>query len=279
MLRRIQTTGSDAFLASRRPDFPTFQPHARMTRSLVPIWEALHAGEAEDAGRIARTTLQDRPAAPAAERAGLLAGLAGAEYAAGRLDHALRAARQSLDIVPAQWVGRRIVIAVLLRRREYQAAHAELSGLPVDLNGPSWDERMTARDVETALATCAWLLGAWDAAHDHLRRAWPEGPASMPEPIREDCFRVALFRNRPDEAAAVADLLVGEWAPERADELLQTLVQQGFTAEALPLYRRIHGLHPESELIRRRLVALCIREGAIDEARRLAAPAALRTAA
>jgi hypothetical protein len=57
--------------------------------------------------------------------------------------------------------------------------------------------------------------------------------------------------------------------------LLQTLVQQGWTEYALPLYRTAYAAEPRNQLLRRRLVALCIREGAIEEARALAKPGAL----
>ena len=50
--------------------------------------------------------------------------------------------------------------------------------------------------------------------------------------------------------------------------LLQALVQQGWNEEALPLYRTVFKRTPDP-LLRRRLVGLCIRTGALDEARRL----------
>jgi hypothetical protein len=279
MLHRIHTPDSGAGLATYRPATPSFTAHARMSRSLVPVWQALHDGDPDGAFRLAMAALEAQRGPSATEKAGLLAGLAGAEYASGRLDHALRNAGRSLELVPAQWTARRIVICIRSRRQEYREAYAGLAELPMDLNGPSWDERISPRDVQIGLASCAWALGQWGLVAEHLEQAYPGGPATMPEPEREDSFRVRLFLNRPDLAAEVASMLIARWSPERSDEMLQTLVQRRFTAQALPLYRTVFAMHPESELIRRRLVALCIKEGAIDEARRLVAPSALRTAA
>ncbi|NNE34998.1 MAG: tetratricopeptide repeat protein [Rhodothermales bacterium] len=101
----------------------------------------------------------------------------------------------------------------------------------------------------------------------------------MPAPIQEDWFRLSLYRDRPEDAVAVASVLIEEKSIPLADELLQTIVQNGWTKEALPLYRSAYKRAPESQLLRRRLVALCIREGALDEARTLTKPGALDLAA
>jgi hypothetical protein len=101
----------------------------------------------------------------------------------------------------------------------------------------------------------------------------------MPIPLMEDWFRLALYRGRPEDAAAVAALLIERTTVESADALLQTIVQNGWTKEALPLYRTAFANAPKSQLLRRRLVALCIREGQLDEARQLTQPGALGLAA
>lgn len=279
MLHRIHTPGQGAYLASHRPIAPSFSPQSRMIRSLVPVWNALTSGDPDEAFRLAMTGLKECKPTATSEMAGLLVGLAGAEFASGRLDQALRSARRSLKLIPAQWTARRLVACIRCRRQEYEEAYSELSDLPIDLNGPSWDEKITVRDVELGLASCAWNIGQWKAVIRHLDQAFPDGIATMPEAIQEDMFRVRMYLNRPVQAAAAAALLIPGWTPERSDDLLQTLVQRKFTSHALPLYRTVFAKHPESELIRRRLVGLCIREGAVEEARRLVAPAALRTAA
>ena len=279
MLNRIQIPGTGSWLSTRGPSAPSFTAHGRMSRALVPVWDALREGDPDAAYRNAMDGLDACRSGATSQKAGLLAGLAGAELASGRLDHAMRHALQSIQVVPAQWISRRIVACIQFRRRDYAAAYQTIVELPMDLHGPSWDEEIDAREIETILAACAWNLSQWPAVIEHLGRAWPEGDASMPEYVIEELFRVRMYVGRPDLAARAADLLVRNWTPERADELLQTLVQRRHTAEALPLYRDVFDRNPGSELIRRRLVALCIKEGAVEEARRLVAPAALRTAA
>ncbi len=279
MLHPIQIARSEAYLGSYRPAVPSYTAHARMSQSLVPVWQSLHDGDPDEAFRHAMGGLETCKPSATSEKAGLLVGLAGAEYASGRLDHALRSALRSLELMPAQWSARRLIVCIRIRRLEFEEAYTGLSELPLDLNGPSWDEKIAAREVELGMASCAWALGRWSHVIRHLERAFPEGPASMAEPLQEDVFRVRMYLNRPDLAAQAAALLISKWSPGRSDDLLQTLVQRRYTAQALPLYRTLFAMHPDSELIRRRLVALCIKEGAVDEARRLVAPAALRTAA
>jgi hypothetical protein len=101
------------------------------------------------------------------------------------------------------------------------------------------------------------------------------GGKTMQKPLQQEWFRLALYRNEPDDAAEAAGLLVTPSALDFTDALLQTLVQQGWTHHALPLYRTIFDKDPRNQLVRRRLVALCIKEGELDEARRLTAPGAL----
>jgi hypothetical protein len=118
----------------------------------------------------------------------------------------------------------------------------------------------------------------WDSAADLTTKAYPKGVRTMPSFLQEDWLRLALYRERPDDAAEAARNLIVGSAPERADILLQTLVQQGWHKEALALYRLIFSMQPGSELLRRRMVGLCIREGELQEARRLMEQGALRLA-
>ena len=79
----------------------------------------------------------------------------------------------------------------------------------------------------------------------------------------------------PEDAAEAAHELVNVGALEFTDAVLQTLVQQGWGEQALPLYRTMFSEDPRNQLLRRRLVALCIKQGKITEARAFAEPGAL----
>ena len=101
----------------------------------------------------------------------------------------------------------------------------------------------------------------------------------MPEALQEDWFSLAFYRDRPEDAAHAARELIAQHPLEHADVLLQALVQQGWYKQALDLYRTIYDRQPESELLRRRLVGLFIREGDVVNARKLMEQGALQMAA
>ncbi|MEX0747389.1 MAG: tetratricopeptide repeat protein, partial [Rhodothermales bacterium] len=142
----------------------------------------------------------------------------------------------------------------------------------------TWDEPLSDTDQHILRAACAWMTRDWDSAAELITNAYPKGVKSMPSFLQEDWLRLALYRERPDDAAEAARNLIAGSTPERADILLQTLVQQGWHKEALALYRAVYNMKPESELLRRRMVGLCIREGELQEARRLMEQGALRLA-
>lgn len=100
----------------------------------------------------------------------------------------------------------------------------------------------------------------------------------MPGVLQEDWFRLAFYRERPEDAAAAARQIILKNNTEKADVLLQTLVKHGWHRQALMLYRTIYEQDPQNELLRRRIVGLHIREGEVMEARRLMEQGALRLA-
>jgi tetratricopeptide (TPR) repeat protein len=212
------------------------------------------------------------------KNAAVLIAQAYAELTTGSTDLARRHAGRAIDIYPTQWSGHRILLATLAANQGYKAAYMHLVSLdpgPV----PVWDESLTNEEINTALAGWSWQLGDWDGVARHLDAAFPQGVDTMPPRIQEDWFKLSLYRDRPNDAVAVAVLLISHRDVATTDELLQTFVQNGWTKEALPLYRAAFESAPKSELLRRRLVALCIREGALEEARRLTQPGALDLAA
>lgn len=212
------------------------------------------------------------------ERSALMIGLASAELEMGALHSAKRFAGRALDYFPDQWSGNRILLAILSAKQEFKSAYMQLTELdpgPV----PIWDQPLGKEAKHTTLASLSWLLGDWEDVARHLKLAYPKGVSTMPELIQEDWFRLALYRGRPEDAVAVASVLIAERPVDSADEILQTFVQNGWIKEALPLYRAAYESSPNSQLLRRRLVALCIREGALEEARLLTKPGALDLAA
>ena len=210
-----------------------------------------------------------------AEKAELKTGLAVSMWQAGKSEQAIKLADQSLDIFPNQWIAHCIKIDVMMARHKYEEAYAYLMGIKVSGRPVSWDHALTKQEIHRCAASCKWRLKAWEDVEKHLKIAYPKGVKSMPTGLQEDWFRLALYRHNPDNAAEAAALLAGSNTLEFTDALLQTLVQQGWSGKALPIYRRVYAKQPRNELLRRRLVALCIREGEIEEARKLTESGAL----
>ncbi len=279
MLRKITTRQTEGFLANYRLPELTFTPHEKLPETIRPIWDALHTGNPSLALTRARHVLGEQRLFAASERAALKVGLAAAELFSGATDRARRQAGRSLDLFPGQWSAHRIHLTILSMQRAFKAAYMHLYSLEIARPVPAWDEPLRRIDRLHALASWSWRLGEWEIVAGHLNEAYPKGLSSMPTEILEDWFRLSLYRNRPEDAAAAAAILIAERPAELADELLQTIVQSGWTKEALPLYRNAFSREPQSQLLRRRLVALCIREGKLDEARALTSPGALSLAA
>ena len=279
MLRKIQTSRYEAYLSTYRLPGIAFSDSPQLPASLRPVWTALQADAAPAARRNAQLALAENRLFSAEEKAGLLLGLAAAQFRMGSTEDASESVRRSLDLFPEQIAARRLRIQILTARRDYETAYAELSSLEEPELPADWDTSLQTVERELTLASFSWLCGRWDEVAGHIQAAYPDGLVSMPDEIQEDWFRLALYRDQPDEAARAAAILIQRRPVALADEMLQTIVQNGWTSQALPLYKDAFGREPESELLRRRLVALCIKEGDLDEARRLTAPGALRTAA
>lgn len=279
MLKKVASPQKRGFLTQYQMPPLSFAAIESLPDPVRPIWDALATGNPSLAETRARHTLQEKRLFSASERAALKVGLAAAELYSGATAQARRHAGRALDLCPGQWSAHRILLTILSMQKAYKAAYLHLSNL--DLSGPTplWDEPLSDLDVSLSLASWAWMLGEWDTVAGHLTDAYPGGIEQMPAPILDDWFRLSLYRDNPDDAAAAAGLLIAERPAEVADELLQTFVQSGWTKQALPLYRVAYQRAPQSQLLRRRLVALCIREGQLEEARELARPGALSLAA
>lgn len=280
MMQKLSVSAhSDAHLSSYRLPDLTFGKTKLPYDSIVPVWSALASAQNELARTFAMERLSENVKKTDQERAALKVGLAWAQFRLGALDLAKREAGRSLDLCPNQFSAHRILLNILSLRKGFAAAYLQLLNLPLPKRTPRWDETLASDEVELALASWAWQLGEWDQVFYHLNRSFPDGLENMPDGIREDWFRLALYRGHPEDAAAAAALLIDRSPIENTDQLLQTIVKSGWTKQALPLYRTAYAARPESELLRRRLVGLCIREGQLDEARALTNSGALRTAA
>ena len=278
MIHSLQTASDQAYLATYRMSQRSFVQPDPQFPSLVPIWNAMEEADFRIAAGLISAELDGQRLFSPEERAALMTALANAEIMMGKTESARRTAGKSLDLFPNQWSGHRILVQVLHLKQAYKAAYLYIEKLtlgPV----PLWDAPVNDELRHTWMAAWSWHLGDWERVADHLLSAFPKGVSRMPRPIQEDWFRLALYRGRPEDAVAVATLLIARQPVDLADELLQTFVQNGWTKEALPLYRSAYRAAPDSQLLRRRLVALCIREGELDEARDLARPGALGLAA
>ena len=277
-MRAITSHSNQAYLAGYRLPTLAFSNEKLKYKSLKSIWKMLRSGDAPGAKRQILSQMGTRNRMHHEERSALLVGLAAAEYSVGAIDSARRFAGRALDYYPDQWSANRVLLNIQSSKQQFKSAYMHLSEMdpgPV----PIWDEPMSKQLRHTTLASFSWLLGEWDEVARHLKTAFPKGVATMPQEIQEDWFRLALYRGRPEDAVAVAAELIVERPVDSADEILQTLVQNGWFKEALPLYRSAYENSPNSQLLRRRLVALCIREGALEEARLLTKPGALDLAA
>jgi hypothetical protein len=280
MLRKVHLhTAPESYLTGYRLSDLSFEQTDLPYASLVPIWDAMRNGEWDTAGCLAREAMDERRIFHPEERAAMNMALAEAERRLGATDSAKRLAGRSLDLFANQHASHRILISVHLGRKDFTAAYLHLANHAVGDTGTSWDSPLDYVETHTALAAWAWQLGEWDQVADHLLSAWPEGPAQMPAPLREDWFRLALYRGQAEDAAEVAALLVAELPVDRGDEILQTMVQKGWMEQALPIYTEAFTHRTDNELLRRRLVALNIKQGNIEEARRLTRTGALRLAA
>ena len=236
-------------------------------------------GRTTDARMMAMETTQERRIFPPEERAALYAAQATAELKLGATDTAKRLAGKSLDLHADQMMAHRILLTVHVIRKDYTAAYLHLANLVVPTRTTVWDQVLTIEQINAALASWAWQLGEWDQVADHLMMAFPGGLEDMPADIREDWFKLSLYRGQADDAAAAAASLLSGISESHADEILQTIVQSGWSGHTLPLYQEMYKENKDSDLLRRRVVGLCVKEGKLEEARRITAVTPLRLAA
>lgn len=280
MLRKVELEPRhESFLSSHRLPELTFDHQDLPFKSLKPVWKALNEHSNSEARLMALEATQERRLFPPEERAALYASLATAELRLGATDTAKRLAGKSLDLHADQFMAHRILLRVHVIRKDFTAAYLHLANLPLPSRAPRWDSVLTYQDVQVALSAWAWQLGEWDQVADHLMMAYPGGLSEMPASIREDWFKLSLYRGLADDAAAAAASIVGSIPESEADDILQTIVQSGWTGHALPLYEKIYENNKDSELIRRRIVALCIKEGRLEDARKLTMSSPLKLAA
>jgi len=280
MLRKVELEPRhESYLSIHRLPDLSFDNQDLPYNSLKDVWAGLNENRTSEARTIAQEATQERRIFPPEERAALYASLAAAELQLGATDTAKRLAGKSLDLHPNQYMAHRILLTVNVIRKDFTAAYLHLANLPLPAKTPRWDCVLTYQDVQKALAAWAWQLGEWDQVADHLMMAFPGGLTEMPASIREDWFKLSLYRGLADDAAAAAASIVHSISETEVDDILQTIVQSGWTGHALPIYRQMYAENQDSELLRRRVVALCIKEGQMEEARKLAMSAPLRLAA
>jgi tetratricopeptide (TPR) repeat protein len=275
MISSFALTSSQSFLSRFRLPALTLPEGQRLPASIQEIWPAIENKEADPRGLSLRMILGEKTMLPDVEQGALHMALAASFLQAGDNRKARRHAEQSIVFYGRQWASRRILVEILMAQQAFEEALDQITRFAPPTSTPPWDHALSVRDWALCGAACAWRLRGWDEVARLIGEAYPDGPATMPALLLEDVFRLTLYRNQPDEAGRVAAILMGMNTLEFNDALLQTLVQQGWTNQALPLYRSAFTKDPRNALLRRRLVALCIREGNIEEARRLAAPGAL----
>ncbi len=267
----------DSFLAGYKPPRPDFLDTDEIPDELRPVWSALHGRKVRLALRRGYKILREDPLSSEL-RAALLAGLASAEWDNGVVHGAKQMAQQSLNLLPQQWLAWRVLLTVYIAEKAFDKARDLIDSHCPPKTVEAWDEVLGATERHLIRATCAWMTSDWDNTATELTEAYPKGVRSMPSFLQEDWFRLAFYRERPEDAAAAAEQLIAENNIEKADVVLQTLVRQGWHRQALLLYQAIFEQDPQNELLRRRVVGLYIREGKVQEARRLMEQGALRLA-
>lgn len=269
----------DAYLASYDLPSPRFEPTAGLGEPVKSVWDALHS---RAFARAAARSMEEVAASSAHSidvRAALYAATAFAAQGMGNNKRALAAAEKSILLIPHQWLAHRAIVQAYWSTGEFENGYFYLSTLLEPETEFAWDEPLVSCERHTAIAAMAWRLNDWDGVHDHLSRAYPGGPTTMSIPLRDDAFRVAVYRDCADDAAAAAETLLDEYAIEDIDTMLRTMDARGWADRALDLYRKAYRGHRDSELLRRRLVGLCVREGRVEEARALTEGNALDLAA
>ena len=269
-----ETNGSK-YLAELRVALPDFQNTDRAPFFLQGVWTLLRARNFQLALQEGRRLVRENAGRSASERAALHAATAVAAYRSAYHDEAEKLAEDSLNHQPNQWTATAVRIAVFEARQQPDAALDLAARFMTSAAAPDWDAPPSREELHLLVAAFAWRTHAWDKVADRTARAYPEGVASMPPQLQQDWFRLAFYRNTPSEAASAARAVAPSSSAEDLDEMLNAMVQHGWVDVALPLYREAFERHEDSQLLRRRLVGLCIRTGEMEEARRLASTGAL----
>ena len=267
----------DSFLAGYKPPRFQFRNKEDIPGALRPMWSALGDQEVRLALRLGYETLRNDVLTDEL-RAAVLGALASAEWENGVATEANNMAQESLNLAPKQWLAWRVLLSMAIGEKDFTTASWLLDTHVPPAAPAVWDEALTESEQHLLRATCAWMTKDWDVTASKLEEAFPTGVRSMPNFLQEDWFRLAFYRQRPEDAADAAQHLISEHNIEKADVLLQALVRQGWHRQALELYRTIFDQDPTNELLRRRLVGLYIREGEVLEARRIMERGALRMA-
>lgn len=263
------------YLATYRPPEFTFGQMSSVPAPLLELWHHLSSRDNRAALAESRRLLRERSIRNRSAHAALLIGAATAELRAGNAQEAGRFAKRSQSILPHQWMAHRIRIAAYEALQSPERAYRYAASVELTETHTAWDEPISPVEFQVFAASLGWKIRAWDDVAARICRAYPAGVASMPESLQGDWFRLAFYRNSPGAAASAARAVLPSCTVDQIDRLLNAMVQQGWTSEALPLYRDAFAYHSSSQLLRRRLVGLCIKEGELEEARQLTAAGAL----
>ena len=267
----------DSFLAGYKPPRFQFRDSKALPDVLRPIWSALCSQKTRLALRLGYETLRNEVLTQDL-RAAVLGALASAEWDNGVTLEAKNMAEESLTLVPQQWLAWRVLLTAAIAEKDFAKAAVLLDTHAGPDTPAVWDTVLSDTERHLIRATCAWMTKDWEFTASQLSEAFPNGVEAMPAFLQEDWFRLAFYRERPEDAADAAMQLIAGHNIEKADVLLQALVRQGWHGQALKLYRTIFDQDPQNELLRRRVVGLYIREGDVLEARRLMEQGALRMA-
>ncbi len=241
------------------------------------LYTYLRQGQARSALQEARALLA---AAPEAGRAAALCCCcAAAELMLGGADGCRRHAAASLGHAPGQWTAHRLTAEAYAAQGLYSRAYAALQAAPPPAAAQPWEEPVPASEIHLYLANLCLRSGDVRRAFEHLSAAFPEGAPYAPAALHPDWFRLGLNLDHAAEATAAARLLAARVPVQTLDDLSQAILQRGWLPEALEVYEMAALKHPESALVRRRLVGLYIRTGNVDRARAILRPQALEITA
>ncbi len=258
----VSMSTSPATLATYRLPAPTFHPE-HISSTMRPLWKAM----ANNRWRDAREELPTASAATEGDQAALFAARAIIERALGNGTATQRWLSRSLDIVPEQWLALRLKCDILARRQQFEAAYDLLASQDADAPAHGgWDIPLSVADYHTALASWAFRQNDRPLAISHLKSAYPK-LVEMPRALLQDLFRLSVNTMDKQTARDSAAALISILPYAAADGVLQALVDRGWEEDALSLYLSLDDSDAPADALRRRIVGLCLRTGAVDQAR------------